>query len=202
MMEPRITQEALDDVVEMVAAMPKYSGIDFRPTEARSRKQQQCPRVADIRSSTTGITEPGSRARENGAIRVLGSLSHVARGEKADAARCRSQLDGLTDDILDRLRDPETDGAWDRRGLVVGDVQSGKTVNYTGLICKAVDAGYPLVIVLAGVHNSLRSQTQLRLDEGFLGFRHADSICLPRQKNQRIGAGALPGAQHSSWLIH
>ena len=53
--------------------------------------------------------------------------------------------------------------------MVVGQVQSGKTSNYTGLICKAVDAGYKVIIVLAGIHNSLRSQTQLRLDEGFLG---------------------------------
>ena len=49
-------------------------------------------------------------------------------------------------------------------------MQSGKTSNYTGLICKAADAGYKLIIVLAGIHNNLRSQTQLRLDEGFLGF--------------------------------
>ena len=54
--------------------------------------------------------------------------------------------------------------------MVVGQVQSGKTANYTGLICKAADAGYKLIVVLAGLHNSLRSQTQLRLDEGFLGF--------------------------------
>jgi len=61
-------------------------------------------------------------------------------------------------------------GAWDRRGLVVGHVQSGKTSNYTGLICKAADAGYRIIIVLAGIHNNLRSQTQMRLDEGFLGY--------------------------------
>ncbi len=55
-------------------------------------------------------------------------------------------------------------------GLVVGHVQSGKTASYTGLICKAADAGYKIVIVLAGLHNNLRSQTQVRLDEGFLGY--------------------------------
>ncbi|MFR7823652.1 MAG: hypothetical protein ACLU30_11025 [Odoribacter splanchnicus] len=49
-------------------------------------------------------------------------------------------------------------------------MQSGKTANYTGLICKAADAGFKLIIVLAGIHSNLRSQTQLRLDEGFLGF--------------------------------
>lgn len=79
-------------------------------------------------------------------------------------------LDVATDEILGQLEDPEREGAWDRRGLVVGHVQSGKTGNYTGLICKAADAGYKIIIVLAGLHNNLRAQTQIRLDEGFLGF--------------------------------
>lgn len=79
-------------------------------------------------------------------------------------------LDDATDDVLKQLEDPLRAGAWDRRGLVVGHVQSGKTGNYTGLICKAADAGYKIIIVLAGLHNNLRSQTQIRLDEGFLGF--------------------------------
>lgn len=79
-------------------------------------------------------------------------------------------LDRSTDAILELLEDPERDGPWDRRGLVVGHVQSGKTSSYTGLICKAADAGYKIIIVLAGLHNNLRSQTQVRLDEGFLGY--------------------------------
>lgn len=79
-------------------------------------------------------------------------------------------LDEATDNILDLLEDPHRTGAWDRRGLVVGHVQSGKTSNYSGLICKAADAGYKIIIVLAGTHNNLRSQTQMRLEEGFLGY--------------------------------
>lgn len=79
-------------------------------------------------------------------------------------------LDTATDEVLEQLEDPVREGAWDRRGLVVGHVQSGKTGNYTGLICKAADAGYKIIIVLAGLHNNLRAQTQIRLDEGFLGF--------------------------------
>ncbi|ONG41852.1 endonuclease [Alkanindiges hydrocarboniclasticus] len=79
-------------------------------------------------------------------------------------------LDKSTDEILELLEDPERKDPWDRRGLVVGHVQSGKTGNYTGLICKAADAGYKIIIVLAGLHNNLRSQTQMRLDEGFLGY--------------------------------
>ncbi|WLD14674.1 Z1 domain-containing protein [Planctellipticum variicoloris] len=79
-------------------------------------------------------------------------------------------LDRSTDTILGFLEDPLRADAWDRRGLVVGHVQSGKTGSYTGLICKAADAGYKIIVVLAGLHNNLRSQTQIRLDEGFLGF--------------------------------
>lgn len=79
-------------------------------------------------------------------------------------------LDSSTDSILGSLEDPLREGVWDRRGLVVGHVQSGKTGSYTGLICKAADAGYKIIIVLAGLHNNLRAQTQIRLDEGFLGY--------------------------------
>lgn len=79
-------------------------------------------------------------------------------------------LDEATDEILGLLEDPQRADSWDRRGLVVGHVQSGKTSNYSGLICKASDAGYKIVIVLAGMHNNLRSQTQIRLEESFLGY--------------------------------
>ncbi|WP_175518243.1 Z1 domain-containing protein [Sphingomonas sp. OK281] len=81
-----------------------------------------------------------------------------------------TRLDGITDRILSHLEDPTREGSWDRRGLVVGHVQSGKTANYTGLITKAADAGYKIIIVLAGIHKNLRSQTQIRIEEGFLGY--------------------------------
>lgn len=79
-------------------------------------------------------------------------------------------LDSLSGQVLSRIEDPLREGKWDRRGMVMGSVQSGKTANYTALITKAVDAGYKLIIILAGVHNSLRSQTQYRLNEEFLGY--------------------------------
>jgi hypothetical protein len=77
--------------------------------------------------------------------------------------------DIVTDKILGRLGNPKEYSSWDRRGMVVGHVQSGKTLNYTSLICKAADAGYRLIIVVAGIHNNLRNQTQIRIDEGFIG---------------------------------
>ena len=53
-----------------------------------------------------------------------------------------------------------------RKGLVVGYVQSGKTANFSAVITKAVDEGYRLVIVMTGILESLRSQTQARLQNG------------------------------------
>ncbi len=79
-------------------------------------------------------------------------------------------LDRLTDKIVDHLEDPLKEGVWARKGLVVGHVQSGKTANYTGLVCKAADAGYRVIIVLAGILNSLRNQTQERIDADFIGW--------------------------------
>ncbi len=77
--------------------------------------------------------------------------------------------DAVTHKVLDRMGNPRDNSRWSRRGMVVGHVQSGKTQNYTGLICKAADAGYRLIVVIAGIHNNLRNQTQGRIDEGFIG---------------------------------
>lgn len=101
-------------------------------------------------------------------------------------------LGRLTDDILGKLEDPERLPPWDCRGMVVGSVQSGKTANYCGLICKAIDAGYRLVVVLAGMHNNLRSQTQYRLDEGVLG-RDSQKDRQLNQATSLIGVGKLFG---------
>jgi hypothetical protein len=103
-----------------------------------------------------------------------------------------ARLNSATDDILSKMEDPSRPGTWDRRGLVVGNVQSGKTSNYSGLICKALDAGYKLVIILAGMHNSLRSQTQMRIDQGIIGFDTSQNPVF-NDNNAWIGVGALPG---------
>jgi hypothetical protein len=103
-----------------------------------------------------------------------------------------ANLDNLTSMVLERLEDPARMAPWDRRGMVVGSVQSGKTANYVGLICKAIDAGYKLVIVLAGIHSNLRAQTQVRIDEGVLGFDTRKDRKL-KEDNRWVGVGNLPG---------
>ena len=88
----------------------------------------------------------------------------------------------LPDQLIDRLENttlnkimsfignPNDESKFSVRGLVIGDVQSGKTLNYIGLITKAADAGYKVILVLTGTTEELRKQTQIRIEEGFIGY--------------------------------
>ncbi|GBG14909.1 hydrolase [Novimethylophilus kurashikiensis] len=96
-----------------------------------------------------------------------------------------------TDKIIGLLEDPVKTGAWKRRGLVVGHVQSGKTANYNGVICKSADYGYKIIILLAGVHNNLRSQTQQRVEEAFIGVDTDKKDRNLPLKECKTGAGKL-----------
>lgn len=73
--------------------------------------------------------------------------------------------------VLQHMYDPQRRVPFQGRGLVVGYVQSGKTANYTAVAARAVDAGYRLVIVLSGIHDSLRNQTQNRLERELTGHQ-------------------------------
>jgi hypothetical protein len=106
--------------------------------------------------------------------------------------RVVSTLDRVTDDILDLVGNPTQITPWKRRGLVVGDVQSGKTATYTALCCKAGDVGYRLIILLTGTLESLRRQTQERLDEGFVGLDSSGELRKIRSR-AAIGVGLIDG---------
>jgi hypothetical protein len=103
-------------------------------------------------------------------------------------------LDQVSDDILDLSGDPQREGTWAGRGLVVGDVQSGKTAAYTALISKAADSGYRLIILLTGRLESLRRQTQERLDEGFVGLDSSEVLQQAQMRtNRAVGVGIIDG---------
>lgn len=103
-------------------------------------------------------------------------------------------IDSSTDLVVEQLEDPNREGPWDRRGLVVGHVQSGKTANYAALANKAADAGYKLIVVMAGMHNALRQQTQRRLDRDVLGY---DTTPRAGQGFKVIGVGELDRSVHA-----
>ncbi|MBO7496158.1 MAG: Z1 domain-containing protein [Salinivirgaceae bacterium] len=115
--------------------------------------------------------------------------NHLINNTTISRASINRLEDDTLPDIMNCLGNPNEkfEGKRLRRGLIIGDVQSGKTATYTGLICKAADAGYKVVILLAGITESLRQQTQVRIDEGIVG------ITLKKEGNfdkyPRVGVG-------------
>ena len=107
--------------------------------------------------------------------------------EKKYSSQVIATMDEVTDRVLGLLENPQKEEPYDRRGMVVGHVQSGKTANYIGLLCKAADAGYKLIVVIAGIQNILRNQTQERIDEGFVGRDSA--LLLSKKRNKTVGVG-------------
>jgi len=103
-------------------------------------------------------------------------------------ARVTGSLDRVSDEIVDLLGDPMSDESFQRRGLVLGDVQSGKTANYTAICNKAADTGYNVIIVLAGMMENLRQQTQERLDAEFSG-RKSEYLLDPKRDIENIPVG-------------
>ena len=97
-----------------------------------------------------------------------------------------SYIKESTDIILDHMADPKSSIYFKKQGLVIGDIQSGKTANYTGLINKAIDAGYKIVIILAGLTRDLRNQTQRRIDKEVLGYETKNN-----RKGDTIGVGHI-----------
>lgn len=105
--------------------------------------------------------------------------------------RSVEELRDSTARVLETLDDPQRDGPWDWRGLVVGDVQSGKTAHYAGVVSRAADAGYRVIVVLAGMHNVLRLQTQQRLEADFLGWNTNPDSYTADGRRKAIGVGQI-----------
>lgn len=100
-------------------------------------------------------------------------------------------LDDTTNRILKLMPRPKQAEEFCCKGLVIGDVQAGKTNNYTGIINKAADLGYKLIIVLTGVTEGLRNQTQGRLDADFVGMQSVAERS--RHMHQPVGVGIGSG---------
>ena len=103
-------------------------------------------------------------------------------------SRVTGSLDRVSDEIVDLLGDPKSSDSFQRRGLVLGDVQSGKTANYTAICNKAADTGYNVIIILAGTMENLRQQTQERLDAEFSG-RKSEYLLNPKGDIENIPVG-------------
>lgn len=181
----KITPDIIENEVEKVFLAPDLSDVD--KDDLISQLQ------ADLNVYTGDATMLVEKDVEPWLLNSKSSISwnlwnrYKSYLREKDASFPIDSVDDLTDKILDKCVNPKIGGSWDRRGMVVGNVQSGKTANYTGLINKATDAGYKLIVVIAGLHNTLRSQTQIRIDEGYIGRKSSDFI--QKQRNVKIGVG-------------
>lgn len=161
-----------DTVTKVTADLPGVSEEERRAAiaEIEAREQVTIGRPTSLKDARGHVDWYFGQRRAEGRLffeRYTAFLHQV----EGWGTGLLSSLDESTDAAMELLEDPHRPGPWDRRGLVLGHVQSGKTANYAGLLCKAADAGYRLLIVLAGMHNVLRLQTQLRLDRDFLGYK-------------------------------
>jgi hypothetical protein len=134
---------------------------------------------------------------DRAAWRLWPRLQRYLTHEKRFPVSVLAELDRSSDATLERLESPNRKDRWDRRGLVVGHVQSGKTTHYTTLAAKALDAGYRIVIILAGIHNNLRAQTQSRIDEYLVG-RDSRAIRQAIRTAQLENQGRI-GAAEADW---
>jgi len=136
-----LTQE---NTVEMALGDSIVDKATFKPWIAKRRSETETPRWDAYKKLLI------SRDWEENVIRTL---------------------DTQTDDVVELLGDPtQVDGKWPRRGLLMGEVQSGKTATYLGILNKALDYGYRVIVVIGGHTEDLRQQTQTRFDTDLLGI--------------------------------
>jgi hypothetical protein len=102
--------------------------------------------------------------------RYLHYLSKIGRPNKYVDETRRSSLE-----ILKKMGDPKSQKEFYVKGLVVGSVQSGKTANFNAVINSSIDSGYKLIIVLSGIMEDLRKQTQQRIEKEVVGYSKAGS---------------------------
>ncbi|MGZ3147962.1 Z1 domain-containing protein [Lentzea chajnantorensis] len=130
---------------------------EYHEQETIKIKEREEPKSVVLGNRFTWYTGP--RPKDKCWPAITGLLSKDGWSDESI-----ENLDAASTKVVSMLRHPK-EKAFSTRGLVVGYVQSGKTTNFTAVMAKAADRGYKLFIVLAGIHNGLRRQTQLRLEQ-------------------------------------
>lgn len=191
-----VDDSEINNAIEQCISMPLFSSLDKEKLHVEllrmyNVKQEEYKMLFDNERNLPWLMDFKAEHTNND-WKFWNRYATYLQNTKKFAPKVINEIDRLTDDILDKLYNPTIRNikGINKKGLVVGQVQSGKTANYTGLICKSADAGFNLIIVLAGLHNNLRSQTQHRLDEDFLGFDTKHDRAW-RENNNRIGVGIL-----------
>lgn len=198
--EPQVTPTLIRDLIDNVRRMPGMAGVNDEQAERLAREfEVRLGVTMNIGAVLTAAEyKPWLEAAKVDIDPYYWERYKTHLLQKNFPPQVVSKMDQVTDTILGLLENPNREGSWDRRGMVLGHVQSGKTANYTGVICKAADAGYKVIIIIAGLHNNLRNQTQARIDEGFLGWD--SSRLLHVNTSGRVGVGLLDARRKPSSL--
>ncbi|KAF0200060.1 MAG: putative endonuclease Z1 domain-containing [Bacteroidetes bacterium] len=130
--------------------------IDIDPSNSLTKK--------GFRTWLTAERKEQLKNSWNYSDRYFTLLEKVGRSDKVIEETKNTSLE-----ILEKMEDPKSTEAFYTKGLVVGNVQAGKTQNFNAVINRAIDAGYELIIVLAGLMEDLRNQTQLRIENDVVG---------------------------------
>ncbi len=174
--EDETTEAEIEQYVEDFSSVPNLIKKNFSP-EDKERVALRIKRAEGVRMQIGSLIED----RTSSFKEWLPQLKNEKKLDYwNDYRQYLAQKDGFsslvlftidqqTDQILSKCTDPNSSGDSLRKGMVVGSVQSGKTSNYIGVITKAADYGYKVIIVIAGIQEDLRSQTQKRINEGFVG---------------------------------
>lgn len=181
-----VTDEILISFINKASAINIIDGLEFDKQELFEILKAE---LSIGKAEITILSEDVEPWLNDEKVNIKFSLwnRYKAYLKNNDSSYPISELDDFTDKILDKCVNPKKADSWDRRGMVVGHVQSGKTSNYVGLINKATDAGYKVIIVIAGTISSLRRQTQERIDSGYIGRN--SSAFIREKENRVIGVG-------------
>lgn len=165
------TEEEIDNMIDMFVNLPHLQLTDEEIIEIR--KSIHSKQVVKLDIGTVIVDSKHKKwfmnTKPNLDMKYWNRYKQYLQFDKKFGANVIDSMDDISDEIVDLLGNPHSDEQFQRRGLVVGDVQSGKTANYISVINKAADAGYKIIVLLTGTIEKLRKQTQIRVDEGFIG---------------------------------
>lgn len=180
-LSPRYFMDLLPEIKESITVViklygyPEIDDITLKTYYETAKNQYLSVNPIDIDPSNsltknefrTWLTEERREQMKNSwhySNRYFSLLEKIGRSEKVIEETRKTSLE-----ILEKMGDPKSKEAFYVKGLVVGSVQAGKTQNFNAVINRAIDAGYRLIIVLAGLMEDLRNQTQLRIENDVIG---------------------------------
>ena len=118
---------------------------------------------------------------------------HALRRRLEEIGRSEDEINSVDMDstAVLSLTDNPGQARFTTKGLVLGHVQSGKTGNMAAVVAKAADTPYKFFVILSGLTDSLRNQTQVRLDADLVENGHGDRWFKWTQVDRRLADGKL-----------